>query len=65
MMNHCDYGHETEGEVRLLPHGTGNNIVCRHHYQHEMAVRFQNIVQDNIAEDMPTWTSLKVYGEEE
>jgi len=38
-MNTCDHGHDTSEEVRLLPFGNGNLILCRKHYNDEMKFR--------------------------
>ena len=52
--NQCDHGHSTTEQVRLLPYGGGGNlIVCKHHYQKEIAERGD--------ENLPKWEDLKIY----
>lgn len=62
--NSCDHGHQTAGEVRLLPIGGGGNvIVCRSHYLHEIQFRLKRIA-DGVPFDLPEWESLTVYGQD-
>lgn len=62
-VNACDHGHMLNGETRLLPTGGGGNvIVCIHHYHKEIAFRRERIAA-GVPFDLPTWESLKVYGE--
>ena len=64
-LNHCDGGHATTSEVRLLPTGGGGNlIVCRIHYGREMIyrrklIRDKHATLDNV--ELPEWESLKIY----
>lgn len=59
------------GKVRVLPIGTnphhGNLILCRACYLREIAVRKDR--NTDLAKDcqfaLPTWESLKVYGQDE
>jgi hypothetical protein len=50
------------GELRTLPCGDGNLILCRSCYEHEMRFR-QDEIMRGIQFDLPTWESLKVYAE--
>ncbi len=53
-------------EVRVLPYGgDGNLIVCRAHYEKEIAFRVSRNRElgADAQYDLPKWDSLKVYGE--
>jgi len=63
-MNLCDFNHETDEEVRLLPYSSdGNMIVCHGHYLHEMKYRLLRNENREIAYTLPLpkWEILKVY----
>jgi len=62
-MNSCDHDHQTTYETRLLPYAKdGNLIVCRRHYDQEMAYRRGRAVDTGIDKwDFPSWDSLDVY----
>jgi len=61
----------TPGQVRLLPVGTipdhGNMILCHHCFNHEIEYRRgRNFELAGVCKfKLPTWESLKVYGQEE
>ena len=58
-MNYCDFNHSTDEEVRLLPCGESNVIVCKRHWQYELEFRRNNFTQLS-KEDFPSWESLKI-----
>ena len=65
-MNHCDHGHATSGEVRLLPYGTqgGNMILCRRHHAVEIEARVEANATRHPRDDQqptPAWEELEVY----
>lgn len=66
-MNQCDYDHETNEETRLLPLGGGGNIIiCKRHYEKEIAERVQDAKEQgrDITGDysyLPRWETLKIY----
>lgn len=66
--NNCDgSGPHTPGQVRVLPTGgTSNSILCRSCFNREIAFRQdRNRSLGEFAKfALPTWDSLKVYGEE-
>ena len=75
-MNHnpnCDGDHcnSATGQVRVLPTGSlphhGNMILCQSCFRHELAWRVERNTElaPDCAFKLPTWESLKVYGEEE
>jgi hypothetical protein len=39
MYNSCDGGHDTNGEIRVLPFSGGNLLLCRSCYRKELASR--------------------------
>ena len=49
----CDYGHDTQNGVRILPIDGGNVLICHEHFLKEIASR----------SDLPDWEDLKVYEE--
>lgn len=54
------------GEVRILSTGgSGNVIVCRACFDHEIAFRRERNkeLSSDAAFDLPRWEDLKVYGE--
>jgi len=60
-MQYCDHGHEAE-EIRKLPIGGGNMLVCRDHYTQEMLFRKErNKKLGWKAFDLPNWEKLEVY----
>jgi hypothetical protein len=68
VINACDHGHETTGEVRVLPinpdNPMGSNIIlCYAHYRHEIEWRKERNLdlEDSAKFDLPKWESLKVY----
>lgn len=64
-MNYCDHGHETIGEVRVLPlGGNGNMLVCQRHYHEELQARWHSNAWDKET-DFPAWETLKIYKGEE
>lgn len=58
-VNTCDYGHQTGREIRSLPTGHGNALLCRKHYETEMRFRRES----EIDFDLPLWETLSVYSE--
>lgn len=66
-MNHCDHGHGTREEVRLLPTSGGdyhgNMIVCHMHYLHELNYRrgmgARGSAEHNF-NPFPEWNDLKI-----
>jgi hypothetical protein len=68
--NHCDWGHTTNREVRLLPIGDNANIICciRHYssqiqsWKRDNDIRGREYTLANIGEK---WNELKVYNVEE
>lgn len=70
ILNTCDHGHETHGEVRVLPLGSteysSNLIVCRHHYGVEMAWRRERnkTLGESAKFELPKWADLKIYTDE-
>lgn len=59
----CDWGHYAD-DVRLLPlGGSANAILCRRHYNEEMAFRRERSKETGNAcvWEFPTWDSLKRY----
>ncbi len=60
-INHCDYDHETAGEVRLLPTGGGGNvIVCYGCFLKEMRFR-RDRAAGGVSFDLPRWEELELY----
>jgi len=63
----CDgSGPHTAGEVRVLPTGGDSNaILCRSCFDREIAYRRERNreLSKDCAFKLPTWDSLKVYGE--
>lgn len=62
-MNQCDHGHETRGEIRILPTGGGGNMhVCRAHFDHEIAYRQRRKRELRGGDEwwLPSWESLQV-----
>lgn len=61
----CDGAHctSTSGEVRVLPSGGSNLILCRSCYMHEMHFRKdRNEYLSDIAQfPIPAWETLKPY----
>jgi hypothetical protein len=47
----CDYGHDTENQVRVLPVNGGNMLICHEHYLEEIASR----------PGLLDWEDLEVY----
>lgn len=65
-MNTCDYNHQTRQEVRILPYGReGYLIICKRHYDQVMR-EYREWAKEHPSDtvDLPTWESLKIYGEE-
>jgi hypothetical protein len=59
--NSCDGGHETQHEVRRLPISEDSAVlVCRSHYNKEMAFRRDRQRETQVAWDFPTWESLRI-----
>ena len=59
-MNTCDHGHETPGEVRVLPLSRephhGNVIVCREHHAAELRYREDRANETGRDKwDFPAW----------
>lgn len=59
-MNYCDFNHSTDEEVRLLPCGESNLIVCKKHWKQELEFREKLSDLFGTEEDFPRWESLKV-----
>ncbi len=65
--NTCDYGHDTNGQVRVLPLTLGENhsnlIVCKTHYWEEIKNRIETnkTLSESAKFKLPEWFSLKVY----
>ena len=66
-LHFCDHGHSTEGEVRLLSYGKSgvNLILCRDHFDAEMAYRKERITGGACYKSFQIlkWDNLKVYEE--
>lgn len=68
-IQHCDYGHFVNKQVRLLPWGKGdlggNSIVCKTHYDQVMRERREEVEEGKIPADnpayFPAWHNLEVY----
>lgn len=59
-LNLCDWGHETRGEVRLLPTGgDGNALACLGHYNEAI----ENWQENFPHIETPEWESLKIVNE--
>ena len=68
--NNCDgSGPHLSGEVRVLPLGKdpnhGNLIVCRSCYNREIDYRVERNADVAQPYDLPAWTELEVYGEDD
>jgi hypothetical protein len=78
-MNQCDQGHSTSQQVRVLPFGNGNLILCYKHFNDEIAYRKSEneekfrcridrktlqVIPNPSAYDLPAWQDLKVYDPE-
>ena len=59
-MNHCDQCGETLCEIRKLPSGHGNLLLCYTHYVREIDFRLKKI-KDGIPYNTSDWESLEVY----
>ncbi|MCK9567471.1 hypothetical protein M0R72_00815 [Candidatus Pacearchaeota archaeon] len=62
----CDGGCCTEehGELRKLPVGGGNLILCRPCFDHEMRYRHDEVMR-GIQFELPSWESLEIYSSQE
>lgn len=62
LYNVCDYGHDTQSAIRRLPTSGGAAVlVCREHYQKEIAWRkAENARGVAYKYDLPTWDSLEL-----
>ena len=62
--NNCDGANcaSPTGQVRLLPAGDGNIILCRACFNHELRFRCERNREVSNQFDLPTWDSLKVHG---
>lgn len=64
-LNSCDHGHMTSGQVRRLPISKdgGAIVVCRKHYDEEMAWRREKnrSLSKQARFPYPRWESLKTY----
>lgn len=62
MQNNCDgSGLHSEGEVRMLPAGDGNLILCKRCFEREVGWRRGRNAEVAQPYELPAWGSLKVY----
>lgn len=64
----CDYGHQSDTPVRVLPLGAhGNIILCVKHFYIEM--RFRLLANETLIIDchwiIPRWEDLEIYQDSE
>lgn len=53
----------SQGQVRVLPHGDNNHILCHTCYLAEIAYRKERNkeLDPNVRYDLPKWEDLKIY----